>query len=52
MQRGSGNGRPEWVRKLSVELARTLGYRQEDLEAIEIGALLHDIGKSRVPSGS
>ena len=49
MQRGSGNGRPEWVRKLSVELARTLGYRQEDLEAIEIGALLHDIGKSRVP---
>ena len=37
------------VRKLSVELARTLGYRQEDLEAIEIGALLHDIGKSRVP---
>ena len=49
MQRGNGNGRPEWVRKLSVELARTLGYRQEDLEAIEIGALLHDIGKSRVP---
>jgi putative nucleotidyltransferase with HDIG domain len=49
MQRGNVNGRPEWVRKLSVELARTLGYRQEDLEAIEIGALLHDIGKSRVP---
>jgi diguanylate cyclase (GGDEF)-like protein len=49
MHRGNGNGRPEWVRKLSVELARTLGYRQEDLEAIEIGALLHDIGKSRVP---
>jgi diguanylate cyclase (GGDEF)-like protein len=49
MQRGNANGRPEWVRRLSVELARTLGYRQEDLEAIEIGALLHDIGKSRVP---
>jgi len=49
MQRGNGHGRPEWLRKLSVELARTLGYRQEDLEAIEIGALLHDIGKSRVP---
>jgi diguanylate cyclase (GGDEF)-like protein len=43
------NGRPEWIRKLSVELARTLGYRQDDLEAIEIGALLHDIGKSRLP---
>jgi putative nucleotidyltransferase with HDIG domain len=48
MHAGNGNGRPEWLRKLSVELARTLGYRQEDLEAIEIGALLHDIGKSRV----
>jgi diguanylate cyclase (GGDEF)-like protein len=48
MQRSS-NDRPEWVRSLSVELARTLGYRQEDLEAIEIGALLHGIGKSRVP---
>jgi diguanylate cyclase (GGDEF)-like protein/putative nucleotidyltransferase with HDIG domain len=49
MQRNNGNGRPDWVRRLSVELARTLGYRQEDLEAIEIGALLHDIGKARVP---
>jgi diguanylate cyclase (GGDEF)-like protein len=49
MQPESGSDRPEWIRKLSVELARTLGYRQEDLEAIEIGALLHDIGKSRVP---
>jgi diguanylate cyclase (GGDEF)-like protein len=48
MHAGNGNGRPEWLRKLSVELARTLGYRQEELEAIEIGALLHDIGKSRV----
>jgi diguanylate cyclase (GGDEF)-like protein len=48
MRPGDAGGRPEWIRKLSVELARTLGYRQEDLEAIEIGALLHDIGKSRV----
>jgi HD-GYP domain-containing protein (c-di-GMP phosphodiesterase class II) len=48
MHPGDAGGRPEWIRKLSVELARTLGYRQEDLEAIEIGALLHDIGKSRV----
>ncbi len=49
IQGSNARGRPRWVRKLSVELARTLGYRQEDLEAIEIGALLHDIGKSRVP---
>jgi diguanylate cyclase (GGDEF)-like protein len=49
MQPGSGNSRPEWIRKLSVELARTLGYRLEDLEAIEVGTLLHDIGKSRLP---
>jgi diguanylate cyclase (GGDEF)-like protein len=39
---------PDWARQLSVALARALGYRQEDLEAIEIGALLRDIGKTRV----
>ncbi|HEY7603608.1 MAG TPA: diguanylate cyclase [Gaiellaceae bacterium] len=47
-----GNDAPasvDVVRRLSVELARSLGYRREDLEAIEIGALLHDIGKARVP---
>jgi HD-GYP domain-containing protein (c-di-GMP phosphodiesterase class II) len=34
---------------VSEGLARRLGYRDEELEAIEIGALLHDIGKIGVP---
>ena len=34
---------------LAVALAHTLGYRGDDLEAIEVGALLHDIGKIGVP---
>ena len=42
-------GHVERVRVLAVELARTLGYRGDDLEAIEVGALLHDIGKIGVP---
>jgi diguanylate cyclase (GGDEF)-like protein len=39
----------ERVRLLSIALARMLGYAGDDLEAIEIGALLHDIGKIGVP---
>jgi diguanylate cyclase (GGDEF)-like protein len=46
IERDSGNG---WVRPLSVALARSLGYRAEDLEAIEIGALVHDVGTIGVP---
>jgi diguanylate cyclase (GGDEF)-like protein/putative nucleotidyltransferase with HDIG domain len=42
-------GHVERVRVLAVALARTLGYEGEDLEAIEVGALLHDIGKIGVP---
>ena len=42
-------GHVERVRTLAVALARTLGYRGDDLEAIEVGALLHDIGKIGVP---
>ncbi|MFL5952260.1 MAG: HD-GYP domain-containing protein [Gaiellaceae bacterium] len=42
-------GHTERVAKVAVGLARRLGYRDEDLEAIEIGALLHDIGKIGVP---
>jgi putative nucleotidyltransferase with HDIG domain len=38
-------GHTERVAAIAVGLARELGYRNEDLEAIEIGALLHDIGK-------
>jgi putative nucleotidyltransferase with HDIG domain len=42
-------GHNERVATVAVALARELGYRNGDLEAIEIGALLHDIGKIGVP---
>jgi hypothetical protein len=42
-------GHTERVAEVAVGLARRLGYRDEELEAIEIGALLHDIGKIGVP---
>jgi hypothetical protein len=42
-------GHTERVAAVAVGLARQLGYRDEELEAIEIGALLHDIGKIGVP---
>jgi diguanylate cyclase (GGDEF)-like protein len=42
-------GHVERVRVLSVALARTLGYAGDELDAIEVGALLHDIGKIGVP---
>jgi putative nucleotidyltransferase with HDIG domain len=42
-------GHTERVAAVAVELARELGYRGDDLEAIEIGALLHDVGKIGVP---
>src|SRR5262249_56433041 len=34
---------------LSAPPARRLGFTGEDLDAIEVGALLHDIGKIGVP---
>src|SRR6266513_857409 len=34
---------------VAAGIARRLGYRDDELEAIEIGALLHDIGKIGVP---
>jgi HD-GYP domain-containing protein (c-di-GMP phosphodiesterase class II) len=37
------------VAAVSVALAQGLGYDGEALEAIEIGALLHDIGKIGIP---
>jgi len=37
------------VAALSVALAEQLGYEGDELHAIEIGALLHDIGKIGVP---
>jgi ribonuclease P protein subunit RPR2 len=39
----------ERVASVSVALARRLGYDGQDLDAIEIGALLHDVGKIGVP---
>ena len=42
-------GHIDRVAALAVELAKQLGFKGEDLEAIEIGALLHDIGKIGVP---
>lgn len=42
-------GHTERVAAVAVGIARRLGFRDEDLEAIEIGALLHDIGKIGVP---
>jgi hypothetical protein len=42
-------GHTERVAALAVALARQLGYHGEELEAIEIGALLHDVGKIGIP---
>jgi putative nucleotidyltransferase with HDIG domain len=42
-------GHTERVAALAVSLARKLGYSGEELEAIEIGALLHDVGKIGIP---
>jgi HD-GYP domain-containing protein (c-di-GMP phosphodiesterase class II) len=42
-------GHTERVAAVAVGLAHKLGFRDEELEAIEIGALLHDIGKIGVP---
>jgi putative nucleotidyltransferase with HDIG domain len=46
---GSTGEHTERVAELALELARRLGYSGPDLDAIEIGALLHDIGKIGVP---
>jgi putative nucleotidyltransferase with HDIG domain len=46
---GYTGGHTERVADIAVGLARRLGVWGPDLEAIEIGALLHDIGKIGVP---
>ena len=43
------SGHTERVADIAVALARRLGYRGADLEAIEVGALLHDVGKIGIP---
>jgi hypothetical protein len=42
-------GHTERVAEISVALARRFGYEGMELDAIEIGALLHDIGKIGIP---
>jgi hypothetical protein len=42
-------GHTERVSVLAVALARRLGYSGPDLDAIAIGALLHDVGKISIP---
>jgi hypothetical protein len=42
-------GHVERVADVAVGLGRVLGYEGADLDAIEIGALLHDIGKIGIP---
>ncbi len=42
-------GHTERVASVSVAIARALDYAGDELEAIEIGALLHDVGKIGVP---
>jgi putative nucleotidyltransferase with HDIG domain len=43
------SGHTERVAGIAVALAERLGYSGSELEAIETGALLHDIGKVGVP---
>jgi putative nucleotidyltransferase with HDIG domain len=42
-------GHTERVSGLAVALAKRLGFAGSDLDALEIGALLHDIGKIGIP---
>ena len=42
-------GHTERVSDIAVGLAQRLGYTGADLDAIEIGALMHDIGKIGIP---
>jgi HD-GYP domain-containing protein (c-di-GMP phosphodiesterase class II) len=42
-------GHTERVSDVSVALAKRLGFTGSDLDALEIGALLHDIGKIGIP---
>jgi putative nucleotidyltransferase with HDIG domain len=42
-------GHTERVSDLAVALAQRLGYNGPNLDAVEIGALLHDIGKIGIP---
>jgi putative two-component system response regulator len=43
-------GHLERVRRLALNLAFALNWKQEDIAILEFGAILHDIGKIIVPS--
>ncbi|MGZ8694003.1 MAG: HD-GYP domain-containing protein [Gaiellaceae bacterium] len=42
-------GHTERVASVAVALARRLGFHGAELDAVEVGALLHDIGKIGIP---
>jgi ribonuclease P protein subunit RPR2 len=42
-------GHTERVASIAVAIARRLGYEGDELDAIEVGALLHDVGKIGIP---
>jgi hypothetical protein len=44
-------GHTERVSEIAVALGARLGYAGAELDAIQIGALLHDIGKIGIPEG-
>jgi diguanylate cyclase (GGDEF)-like protein/putative nucleotidyltransferase with HDIG domain len=46
---GDGNSHVERVQYYASNLARRVGLSEVDAQAVEIGALLHDIGKLAVP---
>ncbi len=46
---GYTGGHTERVSDVAAALGRRLGFKGEELDAIEIGALLHDIGKIGIP---
>ena len=46
---GSMQGHTERLASLALEIGRSLGLSRADLEALELGAVLHDVGKIGIP---
>jgi putative nucleotidyltransferase with HDIG domain len=42
-------GHTERVAEFALMLARELGFKEDELQAIEVGAVIHDIGKVGIP---
>jgi response regulator RpfG family c-di-GMP phosphodiesterase len=42
-------GHSEWVAKYSVQIAQAMQCSEQDLEKLELAALLHDVGKIGMP---